>query len=289
MSKMNAMDLHNVHGRDLKDGDDGVKSFVVHYAIAEVIWELASKYPLWQFHATHGVRQIDRTQLAYTSFKVKLNNKELGLIAKATTRRGEAAVSVHCKRISDKMTRKEAYVTADQKKAIAKVRKEFAPKTTSEIVAEAMEKAVDGARSVHSTTNHQTHKAIGLVHAGALEFFTEGPGAEIYKSYLHADRPEDSKVLTAMDKIVELQAEMMTIESVKDKIGKEGTALVVLDEGKYLVKILADLQLYNDTTLPENLRGKLGLLKLVQLNQFVSNAGFRVSDEVFVIDLGEQA
>lgn len=282
---MNAMELHNVHVA--KDEDDSsIESYVVHPVIAPVIWELASKNPLWQFHAMHGSRTYnERTQLAYTSFKVKLNDKELGNISRTHTNRGLAAISVSCKRIADKMDRKNSYVTSDPKKAIAKVRKEFAPKTTKEIVEEAIEKAANASRRVHIDTYGEFRKLNAMVQKEVIEFFTSGPGTEIYKSYLHPDRQEDAKILNAMATMGELTTDLMTIERVKDKIGGEGTALVVLDEGKYLVKILSDLQLYDDTTLPSDLRGKLGLLKLVQPNQFVSSAGFRVSEEVFVIDL----
>jgi hypothetical protein len=286
MSKtMDAMELHNVHGAKDYGDDNEITSFTVHPTIAEVIWELASKNPLWQFHATYGTRIYERTKLAYTTFKVKLNGKELGTISRANTRRGEQAISVHCKRIADKMDRKDSYVTTDPKKAIAKVRKEFAPKTAKELVADAMQKAADVANTVYRETDVQVRRANGVVHDALQNFYLEGPGLEIYKSYLHADRPDDVKVMQAMGRIVDLKADMMTIGSVKEKMGTSDTALVVLDEGKYLVKILSDLQLYDDTTLPQDLRGKLGLLKLVQPNQFVSSAGFRVSEEVFVIDL----
>jgi hypothetical protein len=183
------------------------------------------------------------------------------------------------------MQRKRCYTTKDPKKAIAKVRKEFAPKTTNEIVSEAMRSANDAAYHVHSSTDYEKRKAYGVVHSAVTNFFATGPGREIFKSYLHAERPEDAKVLMAMQREEELSLELITISSIKEKIGKEGTALIVVDEGKYVVKILDELQMYSDTTLPENLRGKLGLLKLVQSNQFVPSAGFRVSDEVFVIDL----
>jgi hypothetical protein len=283
---MKAVDLPNVHGRPEDAGDATIISAIVHPTISEVIWELATKNPLWQFYPTGATRMNERKTVVYTSFTVKLNGKELGVINRSTTRYGEQAIFVSCKRIKDKMERKEGYVTKDAKKAIAKVRKEFAPKTTKEIIDEAREKASDVARTVWIQTDSQMRKATGTIQAGALDFFANGPGLEIYKSYLRADRPDDAKVLEAMDKTVELSLELMTIKNVKDKMG-EGTALVVLDEGKYLVKILNDTQIYSDTTLPENLRGKLGLLKLVEPKQFISNTGFRASDEIFIIDLAQ--
>jgi len=284
---MDAMGLHNVHGAKDYGDDTEITSFAVHPTIAEVIWELASKNPLWQFHATNGVRMYERTNVAYTSFKVMLNNKVLGTISRIHTRRGVPAIVVSCKRIADKLERKDGYETTDPKKAIARVRKEFAPKTTKELINEATERATEVARKVYQETETKMRKASGVVHGGALDFFVNGPGLEIYKSYLYADRAEDAVILNAMNRIVELKDEMVTVASVRNKMGSVGTALVVLDEGKYLVKILDELQMYNDTTLPQEFRGKLGLLKLVQPNQFVSSAGFRVSEEVFIIDLAQ--
>jgi hypothetical protein len=285
MTTMNAMNLHNVHKVHDGSAASTFESYVVHPSIAEVIWELANKYPLWQFHATHGIRGNLRTEFNYTSFDVKLNGKTMGKIFRYRNNRYEEEIGVECKRIADKMERKSAYTTKDPKKAIAKVRKEFAPKTTSETVSEAMQSANDAAYAVQRNTDYEKRKAYSVIHGAVIDFFTTGPGREIFKSYLHAERPEDAKVLMAMQREEELSLELLTISSVKDKIGKEGTALVVVDEGKYVVKILDELRMYSDTTLPENLRGKLGLLKLVQSNQFVPSAGFRVSDEVFVIDL----
>jgi len=283
---MNAMNLPNVHFVE-PNAFDGVKTLIVHHTIAEVIWELATKNPLWQFHAEYGTRQADRTVFACTSFDVKLNGKKLGTISKTNMRRGELGIAIACKRIKDKLERKDVYETKDPKKAIAKVRKEFAPKTTKELMEEAREKAADVVRRVQIEAENKVRRANGVVHSAIQTFYTEGPGVEIYKSHLRADRPEDVVVMEAMDKVAELRAEMMDIVGVKKKMGSTDTALVVLDEGKYLVKILDELQMYNDTTLPQEFRGKLGLLKLVQPNQFVSSAGFRVSDEVFIIDLAQ--
>jgi hypothetical protein len=183
------------------------------------------------------------------------------------------------------MERKEGYVTKNAKKAIAKVRKEFAPKTLTETISEAMEKAVDVASNVFSNTRNLIHSAEAKHNVDLLEYCTEGPGAEAYMNYLHSIN--DTGKIEKMYKLDEMRADKQIIEGIKAKIRTEHTALVVLDEGKYLVKILNDTQIYSDTTLPENLRGKLGLLKLVEPKQFISNTGFRASDEIFIIDLAQ--
>jgi hypothetical protein len=61
------------------------------------------------------------------------------------------------------------------------------------------------------------------------------------------------------------------------------STLIIVDGGKYLAQIGSDVQIWDDNTLPVELRGKLGLLKLVNNRQFVSDVGCRVEDDVFIV------
>jgi hypothetical protein len=63
---------------------------------------------------------------------------------------------------------------------------------------------------------------------------------------------------------------------------------VVKDGGKYLVKVGDDVQLYDDNSLPEIMRGRLGMLKLVEAEYFIEGVGCRVNDEVFVVLMDEE-
>jgi len=45
--------------------------------------------------------------------------------------------------------------------------------------------------------------------------------------------------------------------------------------------------LYDDNTLPQEMRGKLGMLKLVEAEQFVTDTGCRINDETFILILEE--
>jgi hypothetical protein len=59
--------------------------------------------------------------------------------------------------------------------------------------------------------------------------------------------------------------------------------------GQYIVRVGDNVQLYDDNTLPVEMRGKLGLLKLVEKEHFIDSAGCRVSEDVFVVVLDEEA
>ena len=94
---------------------------------------------------------------------------------------------------------------------------------------------------------------------------------------------ERKPILKKMEQTRKFKEDMLTIESIKDKFGSEHTALIIKDEGKYMVKIGQDVQLYDDNTLPESMRGKLGMLKLVEAEHFISSVGCRINDEIFVV------
>jgi hypothetical protein len=94
--------------------------------------------------------------------------------------------------------------------------------------------------------------------------------------------------LTMLERYDKETLDAETIEEVRSKYGSGNAALVVLDQGKYIVKTGDNVQLFDDNDLPEQIRGRLGLLKLVEYKQMVTNAGCRVSSEVFVVVLDEE-
>jgi hypothetical protein len=98
----------------------------------------------------------------------------------------------------------------------------------------------------------------------------------------------DAETLEHLTKLGEAQLDMRTIKEVTQCMDDEKFALVVLESGKYIVKIRDNVQLYGDTDLPYALRAKVGMLKLVEDEAMVTNIGCRVSSEIFVVMLDEE-
>jgi len=114
--------------------------------------------------------------------------------------------------------------------------------------------------------------------------FIMGNGFPLFLGYVNGLPEHERKpILKKMEQTSKFKDDMLTIESIKDKFGSEHTALIIKDEGKYMVKIGQDVQLYDDNTLPESMRGKLGMLKLVEAEHFISSVGCRINDEIFVV------
>lgn len=286
---MNPMELSNVIRPD-KEAD----RYEVASTISNVVWELATKNPLWRFKSVEAQTQelfdgVKRCIVA--GFEVSVNGEKLGTIKrdhKYVNGSRNPIIAITNKRIYDAMSRSSYITTSEEKKALALVKKWFYPESTVEKIAQAKEAAE---RVVYDTlrekrreqSQHDIH-----VREAVKDFIDTPEGSAAFAEYV--TRVNDADVILAMQENGRLMEESATIEDIRSRIegGKGETALVVVDQGKYLVKILEDVQLYDDTTLPFDMRGKLGMLKLVQPRQFVSSIGCRVNNEVFVIVINKE-
>jgi hypothetical protein len=84
-------------------------------------------------------------------------------------------------------------------------------------------------------------------------------------------------------KLRETENEMLTVTDIESKFKGAGTSLILVANGKYLVKTGDEIQTYDDNTLPVEMRGKLGMLKLVEPEQMIEGVGCRATTEVFVV------
>jgi hypothetical protein len=278
----NAMDLPNVHAPETKEL---VSAYKVTSVLATVIWELALKNPMWSFKVTNFSWQEPthtqyRTMVA-NKFVVSHNWETLGSIERGY--KSGPVIEIESHRIT---TRQNNYKTENFEKAIAKVRKTFKPRSVLEVAAEAVDTADTVVRQEHHGKDRVVRKHHEEIKQKAIDYVTKGPGYALFLEY--AKQQGDKSVANSLEMMQIAKDELSTIEGIKNAMGAKKTALIVVDEGKYLVKINDNVQIYDDTTLPAEFRGKLGLLKLVNEKQFITDVGCRVNKEVFVIKLDEQ-
>ena len=271
----NAMDLPNVHA---PEAEGAVGEYKIVSPLAEVIWELALKNPMWTFKGT------TTGSFALSKFTISQSWETLGSIERSYNRRdGANGVEVNNHRLE---TRDNSYKTTDAAKAIAKIKKTFKPRSVPEIAAESEGKADTVVRQEKHGKDRVVNKHKEEIKQKAIDYVTKGPGYALFLE--HAKQTGDASVANSLEMLAIATNELSTIEGIKDAMGAKKSALIVVDEGKYLVKINDNVQLYDDTTLPVEFRGKLGLLKLVNEKQFVTDVGCRVSKEIYVLKLDEQ-
>jgi hypothetical protein len=288
---MNTLELSNVVvSEELQKSMDkeGMKLIGVFDILEPVINRLATLNPLWTFvcvHSTHGGVGLNRLAMG---FKVKLDGEELGQIGLSYMGARGRVISISNDRIGKGRQRSDSYRTQDADKAILMAKKMFGKMNPTERI----NKAKDAAERVvtraswnkeRERSNHQSTIQT------AMMSWAKTKGYAMFLEYVEKEAtPSDKlKINNGLERLEVLDIEMKTIERVQEDFSNSKTALVVKDTGKYLVRIGDKVDLYDDNTLPLDMRMKMGMLKLVQDEEYLTDVGCRVSSEIFVLLVDE--
>jgi len=253
-----------------------------HTLLRQTIVKLAPMYPLWQF-VVPRVNMGDEV----STFEVMLNGQKLGSIGRVYHGR-DYVIAVGNHRISENRTRGSEYKTKDVDKAVLKVKKTFFPRNPNERLSEAAKEADRFLNQQESGKTRALNKHEYRISEAMMEY-AKGAGYAAFLTYVSDMEPRlRDGVLAHIQGEKELQMEVKSIEEIRRQFDRQIAALIVRDSGKYLVRIDDNVQIYDDNTLPESMRGKLGMLKLVDAGFFLSDVGCRVNDEVFVVKVDEE-
>jgi hypothetical protein len=283
---MNTLSFSNVvMSEDLKKSFDkeGLKMGGVYGMLDPVVSRLASLNPLWTFVIVNSTHDSGSSRMA-SGFVVKLDGEELGAIGMSYMGQKGRVIAITNDRIGKGRQRSDSYRTSDADKAVLMAKKMFGKMNPNERI----NKAKDAAERVvtraswnkeRERTNSQSKVQSELL------LWALGKGNAMFLEYIEKEATLTVKqnVLTNMEKVNALDIEMKTIERVQKDFGDSKTALVVKDLGNYLVKIGDKVDLYEDNTLPQDICMKMGMLKLVQDEEYLTDIGCRVTSEIFVL------
>lgn len=249
-----------------------IKEEQLNEKVKPLAWQVATTNPLW----TIEVRGSNQ-------FYVLCDGEELGRFG-SEWHGSHIKLYVRNHRIEAQNERKSSYHTDKVDKAVLKIKKTFGRKTTAERVNIAM----DVADSVIESQKNRVLYRVRHYEADLRDSMLAFANMQMAQYILWLQDRRDTATLEVIKNKDIANADMVTIESVKSALQSNNTALIVVEDGKYIVKIRDNVQLYDDNTLPHDLRGKLGMLKLVEKEAMVTGIGCRVSDEIFVLILDGQ-
>jgi len=288
---MNTLELNNVElstkvAKNVKESTRELTS--VDKLVDPVVQRLAVLNPLWRF-VVESVTFDNSTEpqsLKATEFKVMEAGEELGTISKEYHGRNYV-IQISNERIGKDRVRRGGYKTTDADKAILKAKKMFFKLKPNERIDKARKDASDVIQQQSRRKDREKYDHANTIQTAAHKFIM-GTGFSLFLEHIKTmAESEQIKIYKAQAEQERIGEEMLTIDKVKSQFENGKTALVIKDDGKYLVKIGDAIQLYDNNTLPEDMRGKLGMLKLVEAEAFVSNVGCRINDEVFVLVVEE--
>ena len=255
----------------------------VFHMIDPVISRLAMLNPLWTFVVT--ARGGNSSELQAFEFQVKSDGEVLGEIGTSYMGSRGRVICVSNDRIGKNRQRSNSYRTSDADKAIVMAKKMFGKMNPNE----RMSKAKDAAEVVVTRASWNKDREFGnqrtILKQELMTWAESQQGFALFMEYIKTEAHPSTanKIKGALERGEVLKAEMKTIEQVQKEFASGTTALVVKDSGKYLVRIGDKVDLYDDNTLPVDMRMKLGMLKLVEDAQYITDMGCKVSDEIFVL------
>jgi hypothetical protein len=262
-------------------GDSGINEH-----IHPLIEKLALKRPEWKFTASYGsFHSYDNNELAVgfeiRDFKVFDKRELLGGIELGSYSWKTKLHSFHIgnHRTSQALSRANSYKTSNIDKAVKLVLKHFGAKDDKELYDEAYKV------SVEKLSEQARHKG------GMVRRMWNGNDKAAFTFMLaHWDKfvmtLTDANQRAALSKVPELYEEELLL----DKLYVEGTtsgggAFTVYQQGDYYLMSndTGGLEKKTGEELPNNVRHKLGILKLVKDGQAVSDIGFRANENMFIV------
>ena len=284
MNANTAMTMSNVTVSD-KMLDGRRKSdfaFVVERPLNEIMWKLVVENPTWEFkiEGSRNLSTVDNV-MNVGGFTVLKDGEQIGNIGRtyryARSGASEYVFCIESNAIKKERERGYAYETKDAKKALSAIKKTFIPKTLNDRIADARELAK---KAVNQQASRKYRKHASLLDdlLPMIKVFALKEQGQEFAHYL--SRHSKSNMLEDLN---EAQSEMMTTAAIQAEFVNDNTSLVLLANGKYVVKTGDDVQVYDDNTFPQAMRSKLGMLKLVEPEQMIEGVGCRATIEIFVL------
>jgi hypothetical protein len=235
----------------------------------DLIVALATKNPLWRFVVTDTRPYVKQVQTVV----VLHYGEKLGYIGWDYFR-GDYGFGIGNDRISNARERVRAYRTHDEKKALTAIKKTFSPKNIGERITDASEavRKLVGTQVWEKDRAYINHK--NTLNQKLVDFVETVD--DQFQTYLHSHNQ-----FHIYEKVQEAEIEMQALKNLQEDLVK--CAVVVQVDGGYIEKVGYKDEMMDDTTLPHDMKAKLGMLKLVDDEHFITGIGGKVKADVFVL------
>ncbi len=253
--------------------------------LADVIWILATQTPTWRFVASGG-NLLSSERLRVEAFEVYQDDEKLGRIGVEFYRR-DYHIAISSRVARTQLERGDTVYTKSVATAVARAKKLLLKRNVNDII----EEATDAARSLMNNIESRTAQSIRNAYEGTLHrhvrSFVFDKVLGDFKAYLRTlPSPDSVAMLEKVETYINLNQDANVVTDVVGQYRGGNSCLVIVEDGKYIVQSKDGNTTYHDAeTLPEHLRGKLGLLKLSNEGQMVAGTGCRVTAKVFLIVL----
>lgn len=263
-----------------KNRNNANDRYVTNTSLYKTLKPLVDNKPNWKFVAngfTSRNNDAGGFDIIATRFRIHCDGEYLGEVwIEYHGRSYKIAVSNH--RIQAERERRNGYRTENHERATLQIRKKFYPKGLNERVDQAFD-SISRSLSDHFTD------ASGVVWNRQKKFLSKAEAFVLAKVNDYIDMFNLHK---ESQELAESQVKKDTVELVNNSFRNHKGTIVLVDGLLYIVKVGEEQPITKaDNELDEVTRMKLGMLKLVDDGELISNVGVKVNDRTFFL-VGEQ-
>lgn len=252
--------------------------------IAPLVEKLALAHPEWQFKSHYCRRYYTPNQTAEFSLvveRVQVVDKyeKLGEVGYDYTSKGKRFyVSNH--RTEKMRERGSGVKTVHLDKAFKHVEKFFGRMNHNEKLEQASQATSEAVYRVVIDSSYPLRGSWGAVEEKARDFVVAN--LEAFKNYMQSNLAT-SRELSEASKLPELIAQNNGMQALQDSVNKNQHILVLLDGMNYIVKHAGQVEVKTSEELPDYVRRGVGMLKLIEVKNAITNIGIRVDENTFAL------
>ena len=244
--------------------------------LAPLAYEAAKKFPRWKFVGIPIRSYDDRWEVM--KLNVYENREKIGIIHTTQTRQGLKYV-IGNDRIAKGRKRGNHAETGDIKKALSLMAKSFGGKTTTEKLNEASAKLSGQLHSGNAAAQAQYNSAMHALKRDLDDYILANLEEVSAAAIAAGAKP------SAINSIPQMKEDYYTTHQIAKAYSTYKGLFILINGSDYLVQDGEEpsaLTLSSDQ-LPGNIKGKLGMLKLIEDNHFMKDAGYRLNATTFFV------
>lgn len=280
------LQLENVEFPKEKDNKGVEVVATMDTFIAPLIEKLALAHPEWQFKS-HYCRKYYGNNTGDAEFamvveRVQVVDKyeRLGEIGYDYTSKGKRFyVSNH--RTEKMRERGSGVKTIHLDKACKHVEKFFGRMNHNEKLEQAMKETENAVYQVNNETLYAVRNVWTSFDGVAMGYVIQH--LESFRSFIQTNTNATAKVLAELDRLPELVAENDGMQAIQKCVDAKQHTLVLLDGMNYIVKHANQVEVKTSEELPDYVRRGVGMLKLVEVKNAITNIGIRVDENTFAL------
>ena len=256
--------------------------FGVQPHLAVLAQAVIAKYPQWQLVAVNASQYCSDTSVVpnvtgrlVTKFNIVEKREELGYIGwDYSYSRGDQYV-VGNDRISEQMERTSHTKTTKIDVAMRHIKKHFSPKTVDEHFAKSVAEASQGVYKEVQNLNYAVRNTYSEISNNAHDFLNSN-----WEAFVSTLEPTQAiKAAQYLEKITKLKVAV----AMQDACQKSLSHDILLRGNEYVIRHNGVVSIFDNEHIPQELKMKLGMLKLVAVGEAVDGIGYRGTEDCFIV------